>query len=65
MKSYLHKIFRIRSSDSSKLQIYGGWYPHSATYCLVSSWMPTYLSKTKIKNFPFLFDEEEKQFLRF
>ena len=35
MKSYLQKNFRICSSESSKLQIYGGWCPPSATRCLV------------------------------
>ena len=33
--SYLYQIFRIGSWWSSKLQIYGGWYPPSATRCLV------------------------------
>ena len=37
IKSYLHKKLRIGSSDSPKLQIYGGWYPPSATRCLVCS----------------------------
>ena len=33
--SYLYQIFRIGSRGSSKLQIYCGWYPPSATRCLV------------------------------